>query len=58
MHCTGRGFHATKPEIKPLVKFRLNICANFQLDVAGVSAVYNLNIACIKILAYVHNLLL
>jgi hypothetical protein len=56
MYCTGRSFYATDPEIEPLVKFRVNICANIQLDVAGVSATYYLNIACIKILVYVHNL--
>tara|TARA_B110000879_G_C11089882_1_gene478482 strand:+ start:857 stop:1045 length:189 start_codon:yes stop_codon:yes gene_type:complete len=33
----------------------LNICAYLQLDVAGVSAAYYLNIARIKVLTYVHN---
>lgn len=56
MYSAGRSFHAAESEIEPLVKIRFAVGANIQLDVAGIVAANYLDIACIKILAYVHNL--
>ena len=54
MHSAGRSFHSAESEIEPLVKIRFTVGADIQLNIAGIVAANYLDIACIKVLAYMH----